>query len=101
MRAAVDEGLIESSSCRVKDAGKDVATKRPTFAVADFDAALSFLPSPYRPAMEMLFAAHLRLGELIGLNAADYDAGSSGVVHVTKSDTGPTKTGQAKRVRLL
>jgi integrase len=100
MGSAVDEGLIESSPCRVKDAGKDVAAKRPTFTVADFDAALSHVPAPYHPALEMLFSAHVRLGELIGLNAADYDA-TSGIVHVTKSDTGPTKTGQEKHVRLL
>lgn len=100
MSAAVDEGFIETSPCRIKDAGKDVAEPRPTFTVADLDAVLAHVPEAYRPALEMTFASHCRLGEVIGLNASDYDS-ATGVVHVTKSDTGPTKTGQYKHIRIL
>lgn len=100
MGAAVDEGFIEASPCRIKDAGKDVAAMRPTFTVADFRSALSHVPERYRPALEMIFAAHLRLGECVGLNANDYDQ-ATGVVHIVKSDTGDTKTGQHKHVKLL
>lgn len=100
LASAVDEMLIEVSPCRIKDAGRDVAEKRPTWTVADFRTVLAHVDEDLGPVMEMIFASHCRLGEVLGLNASDYDP-ASGMVHVTKSDTGPTKTGQHKHIRLL
>lgn len=100
MSAAVDEQHIMPSPCRIKGAGKDVAKRRSTWAPKDYETVLQHVASSARPALEMLFASHCRLGEVIALNASDYD-NAIGTVHVTKSDTGATKTGQEKHIHLL
>lgn len=101
MSAAVDERLIDLSPCRIKDAGKDAAEKRPTWSISDYRTVLTHVSDEVRPALEMLFSSHNRLGELIGLNASDYEQ-VTGIVHVTKQYSGwPTKTGQHKHIRLL
>jgi integrase len=103
MGHAVDWEVIQASPCRVKKAGRDVAKPRPTWSVEDFDAVLSHVPSEHRAALEVMFAGHLRLGELVALNGADY---RDGMLTVDKQVTAqgattPTKTGQARSVRLL
>lgn len=104
MSQAVTWGLIAVSPCQVKNAGKDESKDRPTWSVAEFDAVLTHVPEFYRPALLIMFAGHLRLGEAIALNWADVTR--DGVVTVTKQKTGigftaDTKTGQHKKIQLL
>ena len=103
MRMAVRWGYLPSWTVVIDNAGKDVSTPRPDFTVADFDAVLAKLPEFYRAPVEVLFAGHLRLGELIALNGSDY---RDGYVTVTKQKTSQglttgTKTDQVKSVKLL
>lgn len=103
MRYAVRWGYIDSWSVVIDNAGRDVAKPRPDFTVADFDAVLEHVPAFYQAPLEVLFAGHLRLGELVALNGADY---RDGVITVTKQrtvhgQTTDTKTGQVKSIKLL
>lgn len=118
MRYAQKWKYVCSSPCNVLDPGKGVSVPRPTWNVADFNSVLAHVPdtitlnnSPerhrvcYREALEIMFAAHLRLGELIGLNANDLDR-ASGRLRVERQkrangDTADTKTGQHKNIRML
>ncbi|MGN7968042.1 tyrosine-type recombinase/integrase [Microbacterium sp. 22296] len=104
LEQALDWGLLTVSPCKVKDPGKDVSVKRPTWGVEDFDAVLAHVDPFYRPALEVMFAGHLRLGEVIALDWADVSR--DGMITVTKQRLGmgftaDTKTGQHKRIRLL
>ncbi|MBD8477694.1 tyrosine-type recombinase/integrase family protein [Microbacterium sp. CFBP 8794] len=104
MDQAVDWGLITVSPCQVKHPGKDESKDRPTWSVEEFDAVLAHVPEFYRPVILIMFAGHLRLGEVIALNWSDVTR--EGVVTVTKQKTGlgftaDTKTGQHKRIQLL
>ncbi|MBD8509843.1 site-specific integrase [Microbacterium sp. CFBP 8790] len=104
LEQAVDWGMLSVSPCKVKDPGKDVSKKRPTWSVEDFDAVLSHVDAFYRPAIEVMFAGHLRLGELIALDWSDVSR--DGLITVTKQKLGlgftaDTKTGQHKRIKLL
>lgn len=99
---AIEWGVLETSPCRIKTLGKDV--QRPDWTVEDFDQVLEHVDPFYRAPLEVMFAAHLRLGELIALNGSDYRSG--GMLTVTKqvTDMGmttETKTGQKKTVKLL
>ncbi|MEZ3156688.1 tyrosine-type recombinase/integrase [Microbacterium sp. BWR-S6Y] len=101
---AVDWGLVTTTPCQVKDAGKDVSRDRPDWQVEDFDTVLAHVSSFYRPALEIMFSGHLRLGELIALDWADVTR--TGVITVTKQRLGlgftaDTKTGQHKRIQML
>lgn len=103
MQMAVRWGYLSSWTVVMDNAGKDASTPRPDFTVADFDAVLAQLPEFYRAPVEVLFAGHLRLGELIALNGSDY---RDGYVTVTKQKTSQglttgTKTDQVKTIKLL
>lgn len=69
MDQAVNWGLITVSPCQVKHPGKDESKDRPTLSVEEFDAVLAHVPEFYRPVILIMFAGHLRLGEVIALNA--------------------------------
>jgi len=104
LEQAVDWGMLSASPCKVKDPGRDVSKKRPTWGVEDSDAVLAHVAPFYRPAIEVMFAGHLRLGELIPLDWSDVSR--DGMLTVTKQRLGlgitaDTKTGQHKRIRLL
>lgn len=103
MRMAVRWGYIPAWTVVIDNAGKDVSTKRPDWTVADFDAVLAHVNEFYRAPVEVLFAGHLRLGELIALNGSDL---RDGYVTVTKQRTAQglttgTKTDQIKTIKLL
>ena len=118
MRFAQKWKYIRSSPCNVFEPSKGVSVPRPDWRAADFNAVLAHIPesitlnnSPvlhkvyYREALEIMFAAHLRLGELIGLNANDFDR-TTQKLNVERQrrangDTADTKTGQHKRIRPL
>lgn len=101
---ALKRGMLKASPCQVKEPGKDVSKARPAWGIEDFEAVLAHVAPFYRPAIEILFAGHLRLGELSALDWSDVSR--DGVITVTKQRLGlgftaDTKTGQYKRIRLL
>ncbi len=105
MKLAVRWGYLPAWTVEVAGAGKDVAKPRPTFEIHHVDAVLAHLDPFYRPAVEVLLSGHVRLGELVALNAEDYDR-RTGKLTVTKQKTAhglttDTKTRQHKTVRLL
>lgn len=99
---AIEWGVLETSPCRIKSLGKDA--QRPDWTVQDFDEVLGHVDPFYRAPLEVMFAGHLRLGELIALNGSDYRP--DGMLTITKqlTDMGlttETKTRQRKTVKLL
>jgi integrase len=117
MKYAVKWGFVRISPCNVLHSATGVSNPRPTWTIEDFQHVLEFVPQTvrlnggaatrvyYREALEILFAGHLRLGELIGLNASDYDR-KKRLLKVERQVTGlglttNTKTGNHKVVRLL
>ncbi|MDP4333567.1 tyrosine-type recombinase/integrase [Curtobacterium sp. A7_M15] len=107
MRYAVRWQIIKSSPCVIENAGRDVSTKRPDFTVDDFRAVVAHMPLFMGPALWTMFAAHLRVSEVCGINREDYDR-ATGILHVRRQyvshgprSLGPTKTGAVKKVRLL
>ncbi|WIB64384.1 site-specific integrase [Curtobacterium sp. MCBD17_040] len=104
---AVEDELIQVTPVQIKDAGKDVAKRRPTFTVDDFKAVAAHMPLDLGAALWTIFGAHLRIGEVCGLHRGDYDpiAGTLLVERQmtdsdgTRSERG-TKTGQVKTVAL-
>lgn len=104
MKRAVRYGYIQASPCQVEDAGKDVAERRPTFSEADFRAVVDRLPQDLHVVAWVLYGAHLRIGEVCGLNYSDYKDGTLTVVR-QYSDAGKrmirkTKTQNHKTVAL-
>lgn len=102
-RLAVKWKIIPAIPFEIDNAGKDVSKPRPTFTVSDMDRVLEHLPQLYKDPVEMIFSAHLRISELVGLNASDY---RDGWVIVTKqrSQLGVTsgpKYEKPKQVELL
>ncbi len=105
MKLAVRWSYLAAWTVEIEGAGKDVAKPRPVFEISDVDAVLVHLDPFYRPAIEVLLSGHVRLGELVALDAEDYDR-RTGKIHVTKQKTQhgfttDTKTRQHKAVRLL
>lgn len=118
MKAAEDDNYIQFSPCSVKTPGKGLNKPRPTWSLRDLERVLDCLPTVirvnnartltpvyYREALEVMFAAHLRLGELVGLNVNDFDR-STGLLRVERQVTGlghttPTKTGVSDSLHLL
>jgi len=118
MKYAVKWKYIRVSPCNVFEPNKGVSVPRPTWSYSDFNHVLQFvpdsirlnraaLPSPvyYREALQIMFAAHLRLGELVGLNAGDYDR-KAALLTVERQLTArgeitDTKTGSRKTIQPL
>lgn len=105
MKLAVRWGYLPAWTVEIENAGKDVARPRPTFEIHHVDAVLAHLDPFYRAPVEVLLAGHVRLGELVALDAEDYDR-KTGRLNVTKQKTKEglvtdTKTRQHKTVRLL
>ncbi len=103
LNQAVEWNLLSASPYKVKNSGKDASAQRPTWSVEEFDVVLAHVAPFYRPALEVMFAGHFRLGELIALNGSDV---RGGMVSTTKQRTSvgyttDTKYGQHKRIALL
>lgn len=103
LEQAVEWGILTVSPYAVKGAGKDASVQRPTWSVEEFDAVLAHVDPFYKAALEVMFAGHFRLGELIALNGSDV---RNGMVSTTKQRTGAgytanVKYGQRKRIELL
>lgn len=105
MKTAKKWNVVPEVLFQIEGAGRDAAKPRPVFEVCDLDAVLSHLDPFYRPAVEVLLAGHMRLGELIALNADDYDR-RTGKLRVERQKTKDgltteTKTRQKKDVILM
>ncbi len=118
MRYAVKWRYVRTSPCNVLEPSKGAENPRPTWSHEDFLRVLDRIPefvylnnasTPtrvyYQEALEIMFAAHLRLGELIGLNAGDFNR-KSGTLRVERQVTGlghttPTKTGVSADLHLF
>lgn len=105
LRYAVKWGYIRSTPCLVEGAFADTSAPRPAYTIEDYRAVLTYVKEPYRRAFRVMFAGHLRLGELVALDWLDYDR-RTGTVNITKQttpkgETAETKTGQHRTVRLL
>lgn len=118
MKFAVKWDYVRTSPCNVLGARSDGGVPRPTWSKEDFYTVLSYVPETvkvnnscaatrvyYREALEIMFAAHLRVGELAGLNASDLDR-RTGRLRVERQvnrlgQTTSTKTGVIKNVHLL
>ncbi|CAN5177083.1 hypothetical protein BH11ACT2_BH11ACT2_23210 [soil metagenome] len=98
-------GYIRSNPCMVEQPGRSAAKRRPRFTAKQFNAVMQRVDRFYRPALWVMFTGHLRLGEVIGLDASDYDR-STGFINVVKAADlngreSETKTGQHKHITLL
>ncbi|CAN5519275.1 hypothetical protein BH10ACT6_BH10ACT6_01590 [soil metagenome] len=102
MAQAIVDGYISTTPAVIKDSWKDVSDRRPDWSLEDFEAVLRHVEEPaVRTTLEMLWASHGRLGEVLGMNRSDYDA-KTGRIRITKSDTSrTTKTGLTRSFRLL
>jgi integrase len=107
MSAAVRAEVLLDSPCRVRGAGKNVAKEREHFPHDDFLRVVDAMPDNLRPVLLVAMGAHLRVGELLGLNRGDLDAetGKLTVERQTQQVRGgllirETKTGKAKTVKL-
>lgn len=118
MKFAVKWKYLRSSPCNVLAPSKGLNKPRPTWTREDFETVLRYVPTHvrvnnvalptrvyYREALEIMFSAHLRLGELIALNASDYVRKTKLITverQVTRLGlTTDTKTGQHKTIHLL
>jgi integrase len=108
MRAAVRWGLIGSSPCNVERGFKDGSKPRPHLSPEQFARLVAYAPERFRVILWTMFGAHLRLGELCGLNAGDFDP-KTGRLTVERQaipskggvELRPTKTGAIKTVQVL
>lgn len=100
---AVEWDLLAVSPVKIKNAGADASKQRPDWTVQDFDAVLEHVPDFYHPALNVMFAGHFRIGELVALNWSDVRHGfvSSTRQKTKEGFTASTKTGQKKRIQLL
>lgn len=108
MRYAVRYSYIPASPCVVEGAGKAVSAPRPYLTVDQFRAVVDAAPSNLRAPLWTMFGAHLRLGELCGLNVGDLDLEAKTLTVVRQSQEikggtvlRATKTGNHKTVTLL
>lgn len=118
MRFAVKWNYLQISPCNVLEETASVSRPRPTWTREAFENVLQHVPEfvrvnnaasltrvYYREALEIMFSAQLRLGELVALNVNDYSR-KTGRITVERQITGmglttDTKTGQHKTIHLL
>lgn len=108
MRAAVRWGMLPVSPCRIEHGFKDGSKRRPHLAPEQFAAVVSHAPERFQIMLWVMLGAHLRLGELVGLNAGDFDPKTGRLLverQVTPTRGGAemrdTKTGNTKNLEVL
>jgi len=107
-RQAIRQGLIDKSPTQIEGAAKEAATPRPTFSTAQFFAVQAEMPEELRLPLDLMLAAHLRLGELCGLERRDIDL-AKGTVRVERQSMEvpggfqlmPPKAGSRRTVTML
>ena len=73
MRAAVVDGLILTSPCKIKGAGVERAKERPIATIAEVEALEAAMPEHLRLIVPLATWCQLRRGELLGLRRSDID----------------------------
>ena len=73
MNAAVDDHLRFDNPCRVKGAGSEPETDRPTASLAEVTALTSAMPEKLRLVVLLATWTQLRRGEILGLRRRDVD----------------------------
>jgi integrase len=71
MRAAVEDGYLAKSPCRVKGAGEERPAERPTASIAEAEALALAMPERLRLIVHLALWCQLRRGELLGLRRGD------------------------------
>jgi len=107
MRYAVRYSFLKSSPCIVENAGKEVSKPRPYLSPSNFERILSATPERLHAPLWLAFGAHLRLGELTGLDRRHIDlkAGTITIEQQAQQARGglqirETKTGTAETIKL-
>lgn len=118
MKYAVKWKYVRRSPCQVLDLNKSVGEPRPSWSKDDFLRVLEHVPTEvivnnasgatrvyYREALEVMFAAHLRLGEVVALNANDFNR-KTGELRIERQVTNlghttETKTGARAELYLF
>lgn len=73
MRAAVVDGLILTSPCKINGAGVERAKERPIATIAEVEALEAAMPEHLRLIVPLATWCQLRRGELLGLRRSDID----------------------------
>ncbi|WP_395640343.1 tyrosine recombinase XerC [Pseudolysinimonas sp.] len=73
MRAAVRWDMIRTSPCAIENGFRDGSTPRPYLSVEQYLSIVERMPEGYRVMFWLMLGAHLRLGELVGLEVGDFD----------------------------
>lgn len=107
MRAAVEYGHIPTSPCRIKGVARDVSEPRPFFDLEDVSRIIDAIDAPeVRAALWVKLGTHLRLGEVVGLNAGDVLQDGTRLrverqVDATTAQLRPTKTSSTRTTVML
>jgi len=73
MRAAVDDGVLARSPCRLAGAGREDAPTRPTATVVEVDRLATAMPEHMQIVVLLAAWCQLRRGEILGLQRLDVD----------------------------
>ncbi|WP_375387914.1 tyrosine-type recombinase/integrase [uncultured Amnibacterium sp.] len=94
MSTAVGDRKIAANPCTIVGAGIAEQHERPLLSVTDYGAVVEAHREHVRPALHTMFGAHLRLGELLGLQRGDVDlaAGTIRVERQVVTVDGTTRT---------
>lgn len=107
LATATSDGLIASNPCRIVGAGSVRDPERPYLAPEQLQRIVMAMGVEFDVPVRVMLGAHLRVGELIGLQRGDYDR-QRGVLRVerqmividNREVPTPTKTGETRNVPL-
>jgi integrase len=77
MNTAVSDGMLGRNPCQIQGAGQVAESKRPLMSVEQFEILVSAHPADLQPLLRTMFAANLRLGEVVALTRKDFDSKAS------------------------
>ena len=86
MRAAVAEGFIATSPCKVEGAGAEHAAERPIATVDEVELLSRAMPEHLRIVVQLATWCQLRRGEILGLRRMDVDL-KRGEIQIFQSRT--------------
>ncbi|TFC26880.1 site-specific integrase [Cryobacterium sp. TMT1-3] len=104
---AAADNLIAANPCRIVGAGSVASVERPYLSPDQLALIVAAMPDRFDVPLRVMLGAHLRLGELIGLQRGDFDP-AHGMLRIERqvlvvdnheAVTG-TKTGTARDVAL-
>ena len=99
---------LGENPCQTEGAGKDVSKERPHLDLDTFDILVAAAEPWMQTILLIAFAAHLRLGEVCGLNRGDIDLKTMNILVERQAQQPkgglqirPPKYGKKKNIRLL